>query len=408
MSTTVNALSGDTFSSIARRVFGDDTKASLIAGANPGVTEPLMLGTLVLIPADPSAPTDSVSGITAQDADEIAINVDGARFRFWESVTIDRRLDAMDTFSFSAPAGPAVSAGFKPLQFPAASIFIGSEALLTGTVITVDPVLSQSAKTLAVGGYSTPGVLGDCMPPASSFPLEFRNLTLESIAKKIAAPFGITVVFNSPAGAKFDLVACDPETTALQFLIELAKKRGLIVASTPHGALKFFTPDAGIMPVARFKQGTPPFGGIDVKIDPQSFYSSVTGVRKATIARSGGKYTMQNPLLKGITRPFTFNIDDTDTGSVKAAVQSKYSRMYAAVVAYSMTLPTWRTPTGTVWAPGDTVTVYAPDAMIVTEYKLMVRGVKLTASKKSRECTLDLVLPEVFSESAPLRLPWDL
>ena len=40
MSTTYKILPGDTFEIISRKVYGVETKASIIAGANPGLSEP--------------------------------------------------------------------------------------------------------------------------------------------------------------------------------------------------------------------------------------------------------------------------------------------------------------------------------------------------------------------------------
>jgi prophage tail gpP-like protein len=368
--------------------------------------EPLAPGTVIVVPDNPDAATDAPGGSTADGPDEVAVSVAGARFRFWETITIERSLDAVDTFKLSAPMGAPVAGAFVPLSFAPASIAVGGVPLFTGTVVTVDPDLGNDAKRIAVGGYSVPGVMGDCTPPASAFPLEFRGQSLSRIAKTIATPFGVKVVFDSDAGGAFDLVACDKETTALAFLIDLAKKRGLLVSSTPAGALRFYAPTGTGAPVARFRQGVPPLQGVGVTIAPQGFYSSVTGVRASLIGRRGGQYTARNPMLPGVVRPYTFALDDTDTGTVRAAVLAKIGRMFGAVVSYSMTLPTWRTPAGNLWAPGDLVTMYAPDAMINHEYTLMVRAVTFSRSKAAATCALELVLPGSFSGQIPERMPW--
>ena len=406
MSTTLKTSPGDTFATIARQTYGDDTKGPRIASANPGVLEPIPGGTSIVVPDDPDAPANAPGAPTASGPDEVAVSVAGNRFRFWESIEIERALDAVDTFKLSAPMGGPVAGGFVPLSFAPASISVGGALLFTGTVVTVDPDLSPDAKRIAVGGYSTPGVMGDCTPPASSFPLEFRGQSLSRIAKTIASPFGVSVVFDSDPGAAFDLVACDKETNALPFLIDLAKKRGLLVSSTPAGALRFYAPTATGTPVARFRQGVPPFQGVAVTIAPQGFYSSVTGVRASLIGRRGGQYTARNPMLPGVVRPYTFALDDTDTGTIRAAVLAKIGRMFGAVASYSTTLPTWRTPAGNLWAPGDLVTIYAPDAMINHEYTLMVRAVTFARTKQAATVALELVLPGSFSGLVPERMPW--
>jgi nucleoid-associated protein YgaU len=48
-------IAGDTFERVARKVYGDDLRASQVAAANPDAAEPLTPGTELTIPALPVA-----------------------------------------------------------------------------------------------------------------------------------------------------------------------------------------------------------------------------------------------------------------------------------------------------------------------------------------------------------------
>jgi prophage tail gpP-like protein len=81
--------------------------------------------------------------------------------------------------------------------------------------------------------------------------------------------------------------------------------------------------------------------------------------------------------------------------------------MFANAAAYTVDVATWRDPKGSLWKPNTTLTLFAPDAMVYSEYELLVRTVTLKQSKESTTATLGLVLPGVFSGEIPTALPWN-
>ena len=62
-------------------------------------------------------------------------------------------------------------------------------------------------------------------------PLEFSNLKVDEIARRLVEPFGLQVVLSSEAkpGKVFTRVACEPETKLLSFISDRAKERGLVI-----------------------------------------------------------------------------------------------------------------------------------------------------------------------------------
>ena len=103
MSITYSVVAGDTFELIARKKYGTETESSRIARANPGVVEPLTAGVILVIPDIPDTPQNLQQQTTTDNKNEIAILIDGKRFRFWQSVVIKRSLDAMDVVQIDAP-----------------------------------------------------------------------------------------------------------------------------------------------------------------------------------------------------------------------------------------------------------------------------------------------------------------
>jgi prophage tail gpP-like protein len=341
------------------------------------------------------------------DPNETVISVNGRRFRFWSSVSIRRALDTMDTINLSAPFEPGETP-FQPFAFPTVGVTIGGDQLFTGTIVGVSPVVASGGRTLQVSGYSLPGVLGDCQAPVSAYPLEFSAVTLPTIAAQMCKPFGITTTFDGPAGPAFEWVECTPTTTVLSFLADLAKKRGLVISSTPAGALKFWKSAGAGSPVATLREGAAgPLLSVTPTFNPQGFYSHITGAEMSLVGVDGASYTVANPHASGTIRPHNFDVDDTQEGDLPDIVKAKAGRMFGAMVSYSVEVSTWRDEAGALWAPNTTLKLFSPGAMVNSEYSFLIRSVEFRRDSRSETATLELVLPGSFSGEIPETLPWD-
>jgi len=399
-------VTGDTFETIARKVYGTEVNAFRIINANPGTFEPLVVGSSIVVPGVPTAPRNQPSNTQ----DEVALNIDNKLLRFWTTIKIKRALDSMDSVEFTAPFDPDEPNHrevFKPLSFKDISVAIGGEPLFRGTMLNPIPFLDSEKNVITVNGYALPGVLNDCGLPASAFPLQFDGARLGDIAKTVADYFGIEVEFIGDQGPVFDRVAAEPTKKAYQFLTELAQQRGFIISSTPLGKLLFQKSVTGGKPVARLQQGSPPLMGVTPQFDAQQYYSHITGLQPTVLGLPGSQFTGTNSRLQGVIRPLTFEANDTTAGSIKEAVLAKAGRMFANVVSYLANVATWRDSAGLLWTPNTIITLLSPENMIYTESKFIIRSVEFTKTENSKIAVLNLVLPGVFSGKIPEVLPWE-
>lgn len=404
---------GDTFATVSRRVYGVETEAARIARANPGVVEPLVPGTFLVIPVQPTVPRDSLPLAPTNDSNEVAIIIAGQRFRFWQSVRITRAIDMIDTVEFTAPFepdAPGFRESFRPFSFQRVEILVGGQTLFTGTMVGVTPSSDSNSNTIQVSAYALPGVLNDCTPPPppnDAESLQFDGQTLRTIATSICAPFGIGVQFDASAGPAFEEVACEPGQRALAFLTDLAQKRGLIISNTETGELLFRRGAATGQPVARLRQGFSPTTAVRPSFSPQEYHSHITGISPVAVGTEGSQFTVKNPRLLGVVRPLTFKVNDSEDTDTKVAVDAKIGRMFANMVSYMVEVATWRDPAGNLWQPGDLVTLTAPRAMVYAETQLQIRNVDFSRTADGESATLNLVLPGSFDGQVPERLPWD-
>lgn len=403
-------VTGDTFAIISRKVYGSETQSGLIMSANPGVIEPIAPGTELTIPNSPLSQTDRVTPAQATDPDEVAILINGVRFRFWLKYELVVSLDALWAVTFDAPFepdDPNFRSTFKPFKFSKVEVTIGGVPAFTGVIVNVEPQVETDSKTVRVSCYATPGVLMDCTASPSSYPIEFTNRKLDAIAQTICSPFGINVKFESSPGAAFDSVDLKPSKKLFSFLTSLAKQRGLILTNDASGALIFRKSSASGQPVASLTQGQSPLVSVTPQFNPQEYYSSITGIEPTLVGIPGSKYTSRNSHLSGVLRPLTFEVSDSTQGDVKTAAQAKLGRMFGGMVSYNVRLLTNRDPSGALWKPDTFLNLLAPAAMVYSNYKFIIRIVKFKRQSDVSETELNLVLPGAFSGEVPGKLPWD-
>lgn len=410
MSRLYTTVENDSYEIIARKQYGDENQANIIARSNPGVKEPFTVGLSIVIPELSSTPVNNQQQAVAVNQDEIAILIDGVRFRFWDSIAIRSSIDAMTVVEFGAPfdsSNKEMRRIFKPFTYKKVVVTIGGNPVFTGTMVTIDPILENSRRVLSVTCYSIPGVLNDCTAPASSFPLEFNEQGLRDITIDLCSSFGISVSFKADQGAVFERVALDSNKKVLSFLIELAKQRSLLISDTSRGKLLFHKPIMNGKPVARLRQGESPVISITPLFKPQEYYSSITGIEAEELGFPASQFTVKNPHLKNVIRPFTFDIDDTTSADVKNAVEAKMGRMLANAASYSVQLDTWRDFQGNLWEPNTIVTLHAHDVMIYKEYKFIIRSISFNKDSDTKEATLQLAIPGTFNGEIPKVLPWE-
>lgn len=410
MSTTVKALQGDTFGSVARRVYGTETEGPQLRESNPGASEPLTAGTVLFAPPLPTSPARLRRIVAQRDPEDVSVRIGGQLFTDWEAATIVRAVDSVDTLELVSPfdpADPVARARFRPFTFSPTDVLIGGRPFFTGTRVGVTPRLTTGARTMAASSYALPGVLGDCTMPASAYPIEYNGLNLAQIAARVCRPFGVAVDFTVDPGPRFEQVACRPGERVLDFLSGLAKQRGIVIGSTRTGRLAFRRSASRGRPVANLVEGELPVLSVVPAFDPQQYYSDVTGLAPVGVGSAGSQHTVRNPRLRGTLRPITFTVTDAEDGTIVQAVQAKAGRMFANMVAYTVRLCTWRDPSGALWAPNTTVNLRAPGAMVYTNYEMEIRSVRFTRDVDSEVAELNLILPGSFAGRIPEALPWD-
>jgi prophage tail gpP-like protein len=401
LSGTYRAQGGETWSDVARRTTGNDLDANAIKRANPAIQEPIEEDFLVQIPMGDFQPSNIGQG-------ELVIQVDGYSLGTLDNFEMILAIDAISKCSFSVPNEPETRAMFLPLQSQRITVDHLGDRLFTGRCASPQPQNAPNQNVLNIEAYADPGILELCSPSIEKFPLEWKNSLLEQIAEDLCDEHGIAVKFKTPTSSRFKRVDIAPGQNILGFLSDLSSQRGLILTSDASGTLLIHTGSSNGPIVSFLQNGKHPTENIDLTINEDKYFSSVTGIvpPKSKRGKIGAKYTVQNPHATSVVRSHTFECKDIDKGELETAVQSTAGRMFAEVISCSVDVATWNNDMGSVYKPGQLVSLQSTEDFIPDAFTFLVTMVTLRKSAGNQSASLNLALPGVYSGELPERLPW--
>lgn len=405
MSTKVHTIrTGDTFESISTRYFGEPSHAGQIRSSNSGVTKLVPGNTVTVLGADEAATVGA-------EPPGITVRVAGVTLQHFKTLSLVRSVDAFATVVVTTPLPDSTEFRelIQPFKFQTMDVSFAGERLFRGTMLDVDPSVTDEGSTVTLGGYSAPAILHDCMMPPSAYPLQFKNMNIADIASLVASPFGLTVTRLGEMGGPFKRVKIKRDDRVMPFLTNLAQDRQILIRSNPDGDLVLSTPPVESAPVAQLREGEYPLLKIESGFDAQRYYSHTTAVRATGRKRRGGQHTVRNEraVEAGIVRPYTTTVRDIGKGELPKAAEALAGRMLAGSVAYVVTVAGWEDSAGATWEEGSTIELTAPSAFVPRPYNFQIRAVELQISEEGGTVAmLTLMLPGAFGGAAPTVLPW--
>lgn len=315
------------------------------------------------------------------------------------------------------------------------------ERIMTGYVLS-NVFNNGSKKELTqIAGYSKPGVLEDCDIPTSQYPLETQGLTLEEIARKLIAPFGIGLVINSGIGNRMrsafvdvgnptvkedgtfsDDPSSDPALTQYlgigpkleqkikktnakesqrvkDYLTQLAAQRDVLLSHDAYGNLLFTDSNTSGKPLAHFEDGV--IGThLSLMFNGQGMHSHITVVKQPSAdGVAEGEVTIRNPFVPILYRPQVIVQDSGTDATLELTAQQALAAELKNIILTIVT-DRWEI-NGKIIRPNNTITVKSPDLYIYQKTTFFIQNVKLDGDAKRTIATLTCVLPEVYNKRYP-------
>lgn len=175
---------------------------------------------------------------------DLELLVDGRRYSGWKSVSVMR---SAESISGSFSLGVSDRWGGQELPWPIAeedecSVLIGGRPVITGYVDQRSISISAGARTLSYSGRDRAAALVDCSVVGERV---YRGLTLDEVARRIAAPHGVGVTVQG--GLRLRTIArvkIQPGDTPYDTIQRLAVSEGVLVVSDGIGGIHITRSDA--------------------------------------------------------------------------------------------------------------------------------------------------------------------
>ena len=119
----------------------------------------------------------------------------------------------------------------------ACQLRLDGDVVVDGWIDAVEAAYDGRDHVLTVVARDRVGDLVDCAAVLDG-PHEWADLRLDEIARRLAEPYGVTVVAEVDPGAAFPRFAIQPGETAWEALDRAAKSRGILLAGTGTGTLR--------------------------------------------------------------------------------------------------------------------------------------------------------------------------
>jgi prophage tail gpP-like protein len=255
-------------------------------------------------------------------------------------------------------------------------------------------------------------------------PHEFAGLTLDDIARRIAAPFGVTVEAEVAPGPPFPRFAIQPGETAWEALERAAKARGILLAGSGTGVLR----------LTRASEAQPAAGPIELGVNVRranggfdhagrhsvvcvrgqaegggtaaGAYDPATGAPEPggaglIAARSQARQT--DPAI-GRYRPRVV-VAETAGAAASFADRAAWEMRAAAgrSIRVGYVVPGWRGASGALWRTMTLVRV--KDHFLGVDADLLIAGVVFSLTPEGGSLTeVEVTLPDAFDvQAVPLK-----
>ena len=358
---------------------------------------------------------------------EIYLEVNGVEYRDWGALTVNLATNTVaSTFSFSGYRTKENEKLFAPGIINNAIVWLDDgngkkEELLTGLIMNTGLVSQKNESLETIHGISKPGILANVDYPKELYPLQYSGASLELICKRIANHYGLKLYIKGAAilEAKktYESVECKPTEKIYNFLVRIAKERGITVAHDNEGKLMLYKytnqlkADVRISDEESMIKMTLPANqqvmhntcmaisdeGLDVEAGEDSESGEVT------------KVTVRSPFLYTdlkLNKTVTMKLEDPTADNLRSYASSELAKE-ARNFAISFEKDKWDF-NGRIGRAGFYIDVNAPSLFLKEETKMVLETQTFTKTAKNPQmmtgtCVLPCVYTGVLPKSSPFK-----
>lgn len=342
--------------------------------------------------------------ITALPEHEIILILGDAAYLGWTELSVERGIDSLcGAFSLTLTAREGTGLPAFPIAAGApCQVMLNGQPLITGYVDRRNRRLDKDAIGLTVSGRDKACDLVDCS--AMNSPGSWTGASLETIARALAAPFGIELTFASSTGKPLSKFAIQPGETAFAAIERLCRYRALIAFSDGNGGVTIGNPDSGRRSGAVIEGDN--LLSFEEDNDFSQRFSQYTVKGQASgsdtangAAVSGLKGEASDPLVSRNRPQLIIGEEQSTAASLTIRAQWEAQTRAARAQRYTATVPGWQAGGGDIWQPGARAQVSVPSHGLAGDL-LIERAVLRRSAEDGTTSELTLVPPEAWAQLA--------
>jgi prophage tail gpP-like protein len=343
------------------------------------------------------------------NGNEIAVlTVAGHDFQDWESVWVQCRYgEGWAEFRFTAVERDPMPGNWTKLQFKPGddcTISLGGELALTGVITVRQTAYDENSHQVMLMGKSLTAWAAKSSVDTKTG--SFDGMTFEQVGRKVLEPYGANIKIIGTLDQKpFEKLQNQIGEKIWDFLERIARPRGIVLGSDSYGNWLFIGEHAN-SPSATLVEG------INIKkcqcvIDANAIFSEYRVVLQGSGSdQSSGSQTneIEGKPVSGSSKKKAVSITPGEQPGDQedADRRTKYESIWHQGTILQATIVTqgWKRPgAGSLWVPGDKVSVNSPMAMLNDD--MDIQTVTFSQDNESGTITtLDLVAPWLLRDSA--------
>lgn len=170
----------------------------------------------------------------------VTLRTDGRLFTGWTSVSVTRSIESVAGYfelGVNVPPGMDLSGLAPGKKF---SLEIDGQIVCTGYIDSRRRQMTADSMKITIAGRDKTADLIDCAAVYSGG--QWKNRTLEQIARDLCAPYGVTVrweLSDKESSALFPGFTLDHSETVYEALVRASRARGVLMTSNAAGELVF-------------------------------------------------------------------------------------------------------------------------------------------------------------------------
>ena len=236
-------------------------------------------------------------------------------------------------------------------------------------------------------------MVADVIDSSSQPPYMVADCFMDTIAKEVLRPFGVTPVFKSGRGAYFSTFEWKESEEVGGVLTKIAAQSGMLVNADELGDPVFEIPDIKAPSVGTLSAADPacPVTNWSGTFNGRARFSLYTVLG---VSGSGSSVwdTVRDTSVPSARR-LTFTAENVSAGGVKHSAHWRKSKQVAEAIDISLPVAGWLNPSGTPWWPGQIVVVDS-ETLELPKRRCLIQSVELAMSADSKTANLKIVPPE--------------